>query len=220
MNEHEVEPIRGLPEPLPQGERILWQGTPEWRALALRALHVRTVLAYFALLFVWSVGMSLWDGASIASAVWIALRLVPVALAATAILGLYAWLACRTTVYTITNRRVVLRFGVALPMTLNVPFSVIGTAALRAYRDNTGDIPLTLTGKDRMSYVALWPHLRPWHTAKPEPMLRAVPGAATVANTLAQALAEAASERTAPETNLELSVDSRRDAPERAQAAA
>ena len=127
---------------------------------------------------------------------------MPVALAAAGILGLYAWLSARSSVYTITNRRVVLRFGVALPMTLNVPFAVIGNAALKPYRDGTGDIPLTLTGTERVSYVALWPHARPWRTAKPEPMLRSVPDAANVAKILGQALADAARERTAPEDEL------------------
>jgi Bacterial PH domain len=207
VNEHEVEPIRGLPELLPQGERILWQGAPAWKPLALRALHVGAVLAYFALLFVWSVGMGVWDGASFGAALLIALRLVPVALAAAGILGLYAWLSARSSVYTITNRRVVLRFGVALPMTLNVPFAVIGNAALKPYRDGTGDIPLTLTGTERVSYVALWPHARPWCTAKPEPMLRSVPDAANVAKILGQALADAARERTAPEDSFAFSFD-------------
>jgi hypothetical protein len=207
VNEHEVEPIRGLPELLPQGERILWQGAPAWQPLALRALHVKAVLAYFALLFVWSVGMGMWDGASFGAATVIALRLVPVALAAAGILGLYAWLAARSSIYTITNRRVVLRFGVALPMTLNVPFAVIGNAALKTYRDGTGDIPLTLSGTERVSYIALWPHARPWHTAKPEPMLRSVPEAAQVAKTLGEALAEAARARTEPQDAFALSLD-------------
>ena len=209
MNEHEAEPIEGLPELLPQGERILWQGAPQWKALALRGLHVRTVLVYFALLFVWSVGMSLWDGATFGASLWIALRLVPVAIAAAAILSLYAWLAYRTTVYTITNRRVVMRFGVALPMTLNVPFAEMGNAALKVYRDGTGDIPLTLTGPERISYVALWPHVRPWRAAKPEPMLRSVPEAEQVAKTLGQALAEASRERGGSATGFEMSL--RRD---------
>jgi Bacterial PH domain len=219
VNEHEVKPVRGLPELLPQGECILWQGAPDFRALAARALHVRTVFAYFALLFVWSVGMSLWDGTSFPSAVLIALRLVPVALAAAAILALYAFLAQRSTIYTITNRRVVMRFGVALPMTLNVPFAVIGNAALKTYSDGTGEIPLTLTGGDRVSYVALWPHVRPWRTAKPEPMLRAVPNAASVAKTLAAALAEAAHDRAASGANAELSLDQTLETGPREQAA-
>jgi hypothetical protein len=106
VNEHDGEPIKGLPEQLPQGERILWQGSPDWKALALRALHVRAVLIYFALLFVWSVGMSLSEGAALSPALANALKLVPVALVAAALLAFYAWLTARSTVYTITSRRV------------------------------------------------------------------------------------------------------------------
>ncbi|MEY3475503.1 MAG: hypothetical protein RL087_1961, partial [Pseudomonadota bacterium] len=31
-HEHEFEAAPGLPAPLPVGERILWQGAPQWRA--------------------------------------------------------------------------------------------------------------------------------------------------------------------------------------------
>ena len=53
-----------LPEPLPAGESVLWQGRPEWRGLALRAFHVRMVAIYFALLAVWRVASGLMDGES------------------------------------------------------------------------------------------------------------------------------------------------------------
>ena len=32
--EHEFEAALGLPEPLPAGETILWQGVPSWTAMA------------------------------------------------------------------------------------------------------------------------------------------------------------------------------------------
>ena len=32
--EHEFEAALGLPEPLPAGETILWQGAPSWTAMA------------------------------------------------------------------------------------------------------------------------------------------------------------------------------------------
>ena len=188
MKEHEIEPIRGLPERLPQGERILWQGAPDWKSLALRALHVRVVVAYFAILFVWSVWAAMSEGTALGEALLIAARLIPVTLAAVGLLAGYAWLVHRTTVYTITNRRVVMRFGIALPMTLNIPFAIVGSAAVKAYGDKTGDIPLELTGTGRISYLALWPHARPWWTAKPQPMLRGVPQAEQVAEILREAL--------------------------------
>jgi hypothetical protein len=76
-----------------------------------------------------------------------------------------------------------------LPITMNIPFSKIGAAALRAYADGSGDIPLTLVAGERMPWWALWPHARPWRFSQPEPMLRAIPQAAVVAEILAEALA-------------------------------
>ena len=51
--EHEFEAELGLPEPLPKGERMLWQGSPEWRILARDALHTRQLSIYFAVLLGW-----------------------------------------------------------------------------------------------------------------------------------------------------------------------
>ena len=46
-HEHELEPAYGLPERLPANERILWQGSPDWRTLARRVFFVRTLALYF-----------------------------------------------------------------------------------------------------------------------------------------------------------------------------
>ena len=63
-----VEPLRGLPEPLPAGERILWQGAPDWRALAVDVFHVRAVWIYGALLIAWRIVTIVHDGGSLAAA--------------------------------------------------------------------------------------------------------------------------------------------------------
>ena len=55
MNEHDYEPLPGLPAPLPPGESILWQGAPCWRSLALRAMRVRQFAIYFIFLAAWGV---------------------------------------------------------------------------------------------------------------------------------------------------------------------
>jgi hypothetical protein len=203
VNEHDYEPIEGLPDLLPQGERILWRGAPAWWSLAIRAMHVRLVLVYFALLMAWSLVADLTAGVAFLDAVLTASMLVPVALAAAGILALYAWLAHRGTVYTITNRRVVMRYGVALPITVNLPFAIVENAALKVYGDGTGDIPLRLDQDERVSYFLLWPNVRSWRAAKPEPMLRSIPDAEAVAQILSNALAVAAKERGVPETQLE-----------------
>jgi len=192
-DEHEFEPIRGLPEVPPEGERILWQGAPNWRGIARRVFHTRKIALYCGILLGWRGVSALYDGQSIEAAALAVLWLTPLALAAVGIFALIAWLIGRTTVYTITTKRVVMRFGIALPITLNVPFTVVEAAGLKTFADDSGDIPLTLNGGERIAYLILWPHVRPWRIKEPQPMLRSIPAAADVAEILARAL-------TAPET--------------------
>jgi hypothetical protein len=64
---------------------------------------------------------------------------------------------------------------------LNVPYTSVGSAALAVYPEGTGDIPLALSTKDRLAYLVLWPHARPWKLKRPQPMLRSVPDAGRVA---------------------------------------
>lgn len=189
MNEYEIEPIPGLPEIPPEGERILWQGAPTWGTLARRAFHVRKIILYFSLIFLWYLADKLWTGEeSLMGATLLAGWLIFLAHLAVGLLVLLAWANSRATLYTITNRRVVMRFGVAVSMTINLPFSKIASAGLRRYPDGTGDIPLSLTGRQPVSYLVLWPHVRPWHFSQVEPMLRGVPEADRVAEILSAAL--------------------------------
>lgn len=198
MIEHDREPVRGLPEELPAGERLLWQGGPRWQALAVRAFHVRKLAAYCGVLALWRVATGLYDGQAAGDLLVSLLLLIPFTVAALGIPVGLAWLYGRSTVYTITNRRVVIRSGVALPMALNLPFGLIGSAALRAFPDGTGDLPLALAGSNRIGFIYLWPNVRPWRLARPEPMLRAVADARRVAEILAQALAGAQVPATEP----------------------
>jgi hypothetical protein len=185
------EPIPGLPEELPEGERILWRGSPDWKPLALHVFHVRAVAIYFAALMVWKITGGLSAGGP-AEAAMAAGMVAAWAAGALGLLTLFAYLMARTSIYTITTNRVVMRIGVALPKAINIPFAVIGSAALKARKGGDGDIPLQIVGENRAAYLHLWPHARPWRIAKAEPMLRGVPDAAHVAEILAGALAEKA----------------------------
>jgi Bacterial PH domain len=201
-HEHEFEPQRGLPEPLPGDERLLWQGSPDWRLLARRAFHVRLLAVYFAGLIVLRGTLALADGASTADALLSALWLLPLAALALGFLTLMAWLSARGAVYTITDKRVVMRIGIVLTLTFNIPFKRISAAALRldaGAANGSGDITLSLTGKDRIALLHLWPHARPWRMTQPEPMLRGVPQAQAVAKLLSEAWSQATGLAATPE---------------------
>lgn len=194
VGEHEHEAVRGLPEPLPAGERALWQGAPAWRVLAVEALHVRKFALYFAVLLAWRAADALQAGAGLLGALWAAAGVLPLALLALALLAGFAWLVGRTTVYTVTDRRIVMRIGVVLSVTFNLPYAAIASASLRLARDGHGDIALALAGSDRIAWLHLWPHARAWQLRKPQPLLRAIPEARAVAQTIADALAASAAQ--------------------------
>ena len=190
-HEHEFEAAPGLPEPLPPGERLLWQGSPDWHVLARRAFHLRKLAAYFGAMLVLRVVFLLNDGAALTGALSSTLGPLAMASMGLALVGLMAWLSARSTVYTITDKRVVMRIGIVLTLTFNIPFKRIAAAGLHLDAGGTGDLPLTLLGPDRIAFLHLWPHARPWRLGKPEPMLRSVPQAALVARVLTEAWSRA-----------------------------
>jgi hypothetical protein len=191
VSRQEPEDRHGLPGPLPAGEAIVWQGRPEWRSLALHAFHVRKVAVYFGLISLAGLAFALGQDKALPEVVASLAWLFILAVAALSLLTLLAWLTARTTVYTLTNRRLAIRHGIALPVTLNVPFAAVGSAALAVYPGGTGDIPLALSTRDRIAYLVLWPHARPWKLARPQPMMRSVPDAARVATILGRGLVTA-----------------------------
>lgn len=184
-DDFDFEPVPGLPEHLPEGERILWQGRPDTRALAREALNIRWVVGYFAVLTIWRFGSMLAD-APIGTAFAGAVPFVILGAVVCMLLYAVAWVQARATVYTITTARVAMRIGAALTLTLNLPFTQIRNAGLDR-RGRTGTIALELDGDTRLSFLVLWPHARPWHLRQPQPALRCVPDAERVARILADA---------------------------------
>jgi hypothetical protein len=192
MNEHDFEPVPGLPAPLPEGETILWQGSPAWRTLARRALRIRLAGAYFVGLIAWGISGGISAGTPATAIALSALRLTALGIVALTLLALFAWMIARTTIYTITTRRVILRFGIALPITIQIAFPMIETAAMQRWPDGTGEIALALTPGQRVAYLVVWPHTRPWKLLKAEPSLRGLTDATNVARILARALSSSA----------------------------
>lgn len=174
-------------EALAKNETVLWKGRPLVAGLARQLFHIRAIMGYFAVLAVWNLATSHADGfranAAFMSVVWLVL---PAIVAAAVIYGM-AWVFASTTQYTITDRRVILEIGVAVPIALTLPLRQIKTADVKLYADGSGDIPLSL-GTQKLAYLLVWPHARPWRFKQTEPMLRAVPDARAVAATLSRAL--------------------------------
>ena len=168
-------------------ETVLWEGRPIVAGLAWRLFHLRALLGYFVVLAVWDLASAYQAGfranAAFLGLSWVALA----ALAVAALTFGAAWVVAVTTRYTLTDKRLILQIGVALPIAMTLPLRRIGSADLRLYPDESGDIPLTM-GDGQIAYLLLWPHARPWRFKVSQPMLRSVPDARKVASVLAEAL--------------------------------
>jgi Bacterial PH domain len=178
MSEYDHEPVRGLPAILPEGENILWQSAPDWKYLLASALHVRLTVLYFAAIIIWAVARG--DGGT-------AMGVAALGVAVLALLAWFAWGVGRTTLYTLTNKRLVLRIGVALNKCINLPLSEIQSADLKMLGDGKGSIVLKLKGVPKLGYMMLWPHARSLRIVAPQPVLRAIPDARNVAQMLFKA---------------------------------
>jgi hypothetical protein len=175
----------GLPEALPAGENILWQGRPDTLTLAREALGLTWVGGYFVLLALWR-GLAASADMPAGQAAAVALPYLALGLLACLVIYGIAFIQARSTLYTITTARVAMRIGV-LTITLNLPHRQILSASLDLRRNGTGTIAFTTPEDTNLSYLVCWPHVRPWRMRHTEPALRCIPEAAYVARILAEA---------------------------------
>lgn len=190
MSDHDkdfdFEPMPGIPSALPKGEDILWQGSPDARALARGAFKINWILGYMLAVVVWRAGGA-WADGGFGLAMATGLPYLVLAAAGYGVVFLLAWAQARGSVYTITTARVIMKVGAALPVTYTIPFLRIGTARLDVQTNGTGTIAMELTEGVHLSYAIMWPHLRPWHARQTQPAFRCIPDAARVARILSDA---------------------------------
>jgi hypothetical protein len=162
-------------------ETVIWEGLPGWRSAAFRLWHVRLVIAWFAFLAVDGV-VRLWRDPNTSDDALLQgeAHLLAIGVLVMTLLLVLAALTAHTTRYTITDRRVIMRIGIGLRAKMAIPFGAIAHVGVRIHPDQTGDIALRLIPGQSVLYPKLWPHARPWHLLRAEPMLRciALPGVA------------------------------------------
>jgi hypothetical protein len=183
-HEYEFEPQYGLPERLPQDERIVWQASPDTTTLAREAFHIRKLALYFAVLIVARAAPEVTAGNGLLAVVLSLKWLAPLSLLAMLSVWALAAMTSRTTVYTLTNKRLVMRLGIVLTVTFNIPLRKIVGADVREYARGFGDISVSLNKDDHIAWVHLWPSVRPWHLARPQPTVRCVAAGSLLANQL------------------------------------
>ncbi len=178
--------VQGVAEALPPGERVLWEGAPAPQAIARHLLLVRPLTVYFAAMIAWWMLANREQIPTTAFWTPVSMQLLLVG----AVLGGFLWLArwiARSTTYAITDRRIVMRLGVIFPLTVNIPLSYIMGAQVKRFGDGTGQIALQLDPKEKLAWIVLFPHVRPWRFTNPQPLLRGLSDPAQVGEVLRNA---------------------------------
>jgi len=187
LSEVDVQAPKGLPEPLPDGERILWQRSPRWWPYARRVFKINSIAFYFTALICWIAGAAYAGSGELSSVLRSLSWAIPPAAGVLAILALLGWLYAKTSIYTVTDKRIVIQSGLAFPAMINLPFAQIDKADLKIQSDGTGDIELSLSGP-RVLYSMLWPNVRLFRIGRPKPLMSAIPEPQQAADVLGHAL--------------------------------
>lgn len=188
--EHDIEPVPGLPERLPAGETMLWQGRPDPRLVAQHLLKNRWLAGYFLVLALWAGASGLYDGQQPGGILFSVAVLIALGAVLLALVELYAWAIGRTTLYTITSERIVMRFGVAFSMALNLPYGRVDAVSIRRLGKGAGTIAIQLAPGHHLSWLIQWPHVRGWRLSQAEPALICLAHADAAGEVLALAIAQ------------------------------
>jgi hypothetical protein len=180
---HEFEPTFGFPESLPTSEKVLWQGSPCAWLIAKRIFFLPHLFFYFLMFSCLALTVNS-DVLTLKDLFVKFLSYMSLGMVAIFILLAISFLISSTTMYSITDKRVVMRIGIVLNLSLNIPFSKIETAALKAYPDKSGDISLILVPDNKIAYLHLWPHCRPWFFSSPRPRLSCLKNVEVIASCL------------------------------------
>ncbi len=173
--------MTGLAGQLPEGERLLWEGSPAWRPFLTRVYALPWIALYVVALVTWAGAAGNW----VAAADYAAL-----ALFAFFLLIILGYFSAKATTYSLTTAHLVIEYGIAFPKAVTIPYRRVVSANLKTFRDGTGDIALKLDHNRGLTPLLLWPNLH-LSGLRPEPALRSVPEIQTVAAILSRALAAA-----------------------------
>ena len=184
---------KGLPGRLPAGERLLWQGSPSWRTLLRSMFHIRAVAAYFAIIIAWCAASYLRNGDNVGEVGLSVLRMSGVALVPLVLMVIYALLLQphNDLHHHHPPHRAAPWRGIPH---VHQPALRAQSRPPRSRRTLTAAAtsPSPLTDGSKVALLAVWPNARPWRMRNPEPMLRGIKDAASVAQILSRALAASA----------------------------
>jgi hypothetical protein len=89
-----------------------------------------------------------------------------------------------STVYIITENRVIIKTGAALSFLISMPFKKIKEVNLQKRGASIGTISFELLSEKRVPYISCWPSVRPWKFKRTQPAFSCIGSVDEVATIL------------------------------------
>ena len=193
---------KNILDAIPEGERILWKGKPSFWGFSWYFFGLKLLAFYLIILsVVFAARLTVTD--FFTAFVVDFLPFLLSGILTSCILMALAKIQSQSSVYIITENRVIIKSGAALSFLISMPFKKIKAVNLQKRKGSLGTISFELNSGKRVPYISCWPSVRPWRFKKTEPAFSCIENVDEVATILRKSVMAGRVSLQAPVTNSE-----------------
>ena len=174
---------KNILDAIPNGESILWKGRPSLWGFSWNLFGLKWITLYLSMLSIVSVAR--FFASDFYTAFYVdCLPFFLSGIFASIILIDLAATQTYSTVYIITENRVIIKTGAALSFLISMPFKKIKEVNLQKRGASIGTISFELLSEKRVPYISCWPSVRPWKFKRTQPAFSCIGSVDEVATIL------------------------------------
>ena len=178
-----LEVHKNILDAIPEGESILWKGKPSFWGFSWYFFGLKLLAFYLIILsVVFAARLTVTD--FFTAFVVDFLPFLLSGILTSCILMALAKIQSQSSVYIITENRVIIKSGAALSFLISMPFKKIKAVNLQKRKGSLGTISFELNSGKRVPYISCWPSVRPWRFKKTEPAFSCIENVDEVATIL------------------------------------
>ena len=174
---------KNILDAIPNGESILWKGRPSLWGFSWNLFGLKWITLYLSMLSIVSVARFYASDFYTAFYVDFLPFFLSGIFASIILIGLAAT-QTYSTVYIITENRVIIKTGAALSFLISMPFKKIKEVNLQKRGASIGTISFELLSEKRVPYISCWPSVRPWKFKRTQPAFSCIGSVDEVATIL------------------------------------
>ena len=174
---------KNILDAIPNGESILWKGRPSLWGFSWNLFGLKWITLYLSMLSIVSVARFFASDFYTAFYVDFLPFFLSGIFASIILIGLAAT-QTYSTVYIITENRVIIKTGAALSFLISMPFKKIKEVNLHKRGASIGTISFELLSEKRVPYISCWPSVRPWKFKRTQPAFSCIGSVDEVATIL------------------------------------